>query len=95
MGAIDKAFLIDRPQQLGTGQLNQRFFQRWNSQRPLLSVDFGDVDAPDELRPLTSGLHALRQVADVVFQVGRIALRRQSGTTLLYRLRTPVGSFAV
>ena len=77
MGAVEEVFLVDRPQELGTGQLHEFIFQRRDAQRPFFSVLFRYVDAPDEFRPVAPGFHALRQVGDVAFQIGCVSLRRQ------------------
>ena len=77
MGALQKVFFVDCTQQLGTGQLHELVFQRRDAQRSRLSVLLGDVDAPDQLRPVAPRFHSLRQLGDVALQVGGVDLCRQ------------------
>ena len=72
--------------------MHEFIFQRRDAQRPLFSVLFGNVDAPDELRPVAPRFHALRHVGDITFQIGRVSLRRQpinaAGRTLIQAVPT-------
>jgi hypothetical protein len=77
LAAVEKVLLIDRPQQLGTGQLHELVFQGRDAQRSLCPVLFGDVDAPNQLGPVASRLHALGQRGDVAIQISGIVRRRQ------------------
>lgn len=61
----------------GTGQLHALVFQGRQVRRSLPSVRPGNLDAPNRLGPVAPGLHALRQIGEILVQVEGVGLCRQ------------------